>query len=324
MRSKQTNITVLLALWLVTIGGGTYVTFFKQPDELVKIDEAENALALDRSEFRNLALLEGNMREGIQFATHRWEARYKNIGDSLSTADVMGYVNRFADSGFHSFGVEFSGLHSGPNHQYYSFGVRGSGPFSHLYDFVWQMENNGDLYRVEDLVIDQAPGGSSGDVQFTFRLLAYFGTSAAISATAVSRTVATDAAVFENTDLPKVPDDVLPARRLSLDPFAGATTEPSAAEKGNGAPSSSGADLFSLRAAKLVSIIGNVAMFDRSGSIRKVQAGDVVREGRVVRIDPSRQRVTVDGSSGEVHIDMDIEPLYRRFIGPKTAAPVHG
>lgn len=324
MRSKQTNIVVLLALWMVTIGAGTYVTFFQQPEKLIKVDEAENALALERSEFRNLALLEGRMREEIQFATHRWEARYKNIGDSLSTADVVGYVNKFADRGFRSFGVEFSGLHFGPNHQYYAFAVRGSGPFNHLYDFVWHMENNRDLYRVEDLVIDQASGGSAGDVQFTFRLLAYFGTSAAISAAAVSRTVVADATISDSTGLPMVPDDVLPARRLAVDPFAAGAVQPAPTQTAGNAPSSPGANLFSLRDAKLVSIIGEIAMFDRSGSVKKVQVGDVVREGRVVQIDPSRQRVTIDGPSGTVHIDMDIEPLYRRFIGSKTAIPVRG
>ena len=322
MRNKRTNIVVLLALWIVTIGGGTYLTFFQQPGRIVKVDEAESALALQRSEFRNLALLEGKMREEIQFATHRWEARYKNIGDSLSTADVVGYVNKFADRGFHSFGVEFSGLHFGQNHQYYAFAVRGTGPFTHLYDFIWHMENNRDLYRVEDLVIDQAAGGSAGEVQFTFRLLAYFGTSAAISAAAVSKTVTANAALSDSTDVPMVPEDVLPARRLAMDPFAAAAAKSASMETAGPAPSSHGANLYSLRDAKLISMVGEIAMFERNGSVRTVKVGDVVREGRVVRIDPSRQRVTIDGPDGSEHIDMDIEPLYRRVVGSTTASPV--
>lgn len=321
MHKKRNNIAVLIALWIVTAGAGTYATFFKQPEALVRIDAAESALALERSEFRDLSLLEGRMREEIQFATYRWQARYKNIGDSLSTADVIAYVNKFAD-GFSGFNVEFGGIHAGPSHQYYAFSVNGTGPFNQLYDFVWQMENNRDLYRVEDLVIDRQ-GGSSGDVQFTFRLLAYFGTSAAVSATAVSKTLATSIVVSENSDVPMVPDDVLPARRLSMDPFAAAGKAESREEAG-AAPSSSPTNLPSLRDAKFISIVGNVAVFDFNGDIRKVQKGDIFREGRVLSVDPRRQRVNVEGASGRpVHIDMEMEPLYRRMAGKQRATPVH-
>lgn len=321
MQKKRNNIAILLALWIVTVGAGTYATFFKQPEELVRIDAAESALALERSEFRDLSLLEGRMREEIQFATYRWQARYKNIGDSLSTADVIAYVNKFAD-GFSGFNVEFGGIHAGQSHQYYAFSVNGTGPFNQLYDFVWQMENHRDLYRIEDLVVDGDSGGSSGDVQFTFRLLAYFGTSAAVSATAVSKTVA---AVSEDADVPMVPEDVLPARRLSMDPFTAVGKHPEKPEEAGTAPSLARTNLPSLRSGTFISVVGNVAVFDFNGEVKKVQKGDIVQEGRVLSVDPRHQRVTVEGASGSpVHIDMQMEPLYRRVAGAQSATPVRG
>lgn len=343
MRSKRLNIIILLALWAFTVGAGTYFTFFAQRTRLAQIDEAEKALHIQRSEFRDLSLLEGKMREEIRFAAHRWQARYKNVGDSLSTADVIEYVNRFADLGFTTFNAEFTGVHSAPHHQYYTFALRGDGPFEHLYDFIWHMENNRDLYRIEDVVINRASESESGDVQFTMTLQAYFGTSAAVSAAAVSRSVslhpdapahstdpsssATSSAVelsvaTVDADLPMVPDSVLPARRLRVDPFGG--HRPNAAiTPAGGEPVSPGRGLYSLGEAELISIVGSVALFNRAGEIRKVQVGDKVREGKVVRVDPERQRVTVEEWSGvTAQFDMKLEPLFRRFAGSRTAAPI--
>ena len=294
--TARLNILILSILCILTAGAGTYVTFIRQPNELVQADEAERALAMERSELLGLTTSESRMRQEIQYASHRWHARYKNVEDSLSTADVVDYVNRFAESGFDMLNVEFGGHHHGLNHQYYAFNVTGKGPFEHVYDFIWHMENNKRLYRIEDLMIDDARMDSSQGVQFSFRLLAYFSVPGSMTATD-----ATDAAVFPETaaslDHPIVPEEVLPARRLAINPFS--FTRPASSTSSEKGLRSA---LFSLEASRLVSIAGSRAAFESAGKIRQLTVGDQVREGEITDVDAGRQTVTVTDSRGANHI----------------------
>ena len=286
MKNNRLNIFILLVLLLLTAGAGTYVTFIEQPGELVRTDEAEKALALERSELSQLAMFEGRMRQGISYAAQRSQARYKTMQDSLTTADVVDYVNNSANQAFSSFDVEFAGTHSGPSHQYHSFKIRGSGRFEHLYDFLWQMENNMDLYRIQDLVVEAGGEESKGEVQFTMGLLAYFGAAAVMSAPEEAIAISS----VDSRSMPMLPEEVLPARRLGLDPFSPLRT-PAAVSSGN--------DLFSLRSATLISVLGEVAVFDRGGKLVRVNAGEAVQEGLVAEVDAARSRVVVTDRAGD-------------------------
>jgi hypothetical protein len=318
MTNTRANILLLFVLWLLLAGAGTYVTFVDQPEELVITDEAEKALAIERAELRDLAMLEGRMRQEISYAAQRWQARYKTVPGTLTTPDVIAYVNESAPPGISSFNVEFAGTHAGQSHHYHAFNIRGSGTFEHLYDFLWQMENTRDLYRVEDLVVEAEGAEPSRDVQFTMRLLSYFGAAAIMSAPegTVSKDDAGTLIAANDRAAPMLPADVLPARRPGLDPFSPMRTTPTVAPAGS--------VLFSLRSAALVFILGEVAIFERGGKQVRVTVGLAVREGMVTAVDAVRSRVVVTDDAGHQSVfTMDMpDPLYRRATGPVRIVPV--
>ena len=153
------NIIILAIVWVGIIIVGTYVTMFKQPDELDRIEKAGKVIRLKQAELASLFSEHSASSVKADNALNKWKARYKVIPDQLSSPEVIGYLNELTRTGFEVFDVSNSGTESGGDYRYHSFSVSGRGYFSELYRIVWELENNRYFYRVPtSRLIDQPTG----------------------------------------------------------------------------------------------------------------------------------------------------------------------
>src|SRR5690554_1017178 len=142
------NLLTLVACWVLTVIVGAYVTFFKQPDELEQVQKAEQVVRLKQDEVSSLLTEAASSKEMADDAVARWRARYKVIPATLTSHEVVGYLNELTAAGFKNFDIALNGVQRHGTYSYYTFNVTGRAYYSSLYRFVWEIENNRDFYRI--------------------------------------------------------------------------------------------------------------------------------------------------------------------------------
>lgn len=321
------NILVIGLCWVLTAGIGSYLTFFRQPDQLHVLLQQEQDLKLRESEIEELLAQQVASEAQAQQIMARWNARYKLVPDQLQTTDVMGYLNSLTESGFRAFDVEYSGRQGGRAFDRHVFTVSGRAFFSSLYRTIWAIENHRDFYRVENLdlnhfdLVDEDPftGRPRMDVMvsFSFDLHAFFGGVEGLSAD--------DEGLFDpqgvirpqaGGKLPPVPVSILPDRQPAKNPFHPLILETIP-------PNTDG--LPEIEDATLVSIVGGRAIFELDGSMIELGVGDPVYLGQIVSIDPREglvvARLNKGGIIDEIEMVLETGDLFRQALGPNALTP---
>ena len=245
-----------------------------------------------------------------------WTAENHDV-DFLSTPfdfHAVEYLEELTPEGFESFDVELEEMVETDDVNFYRFAIEGTGFFPSIYDFIWQIENRPDFYRIHDLELsrttlydDARTSRGTEMVQFSMTLDTYFGGLEGLSET--------------REGLATVPEEVHPSRELPHNSFYPLVRE----RKRKGSASPSG--LVDVRHASLISIAGSRAIFQDGTSQFIVYEGSSVANGTIVRIDPLnvvvRASLVVDGKSEVVDIQMEnTPPTYRQAEGTNRLVPV--
>ena len=304
--------TLLLSTFLaVAVGGGYYVTQKEQPAELAAVEAEIEAIENRDVQVETLIAQEATASEEAAATLARWNTRYKVLPTSLSSPDVVAYLNALSSRGFQRFDLSLTGVTPGPTASFYTYQVTGEAYFESLYAYIWHVENSRGLYRVRDLSVKKkvtTVGGAEGSpgrqvilAEFAMAVDAYFSSNPDVSAP--------DSAVVP-------PKEAFPARRAAVNPFFPFILEELPANVD---------DLVEPETDPLVSVIGGTAVFDRGGELRQLRAGDRVYLGRIGNVDPQRARVVVDYNRGgireRVEIDLETGERYRQALGRQTLAP---
>lgn len=328
MSNLISSLVVLLMCWLLVAGAGTYVTFFKQPDELEVVRHAEEVARLKQAEVASMLQEIAATSEQADEALRKWQARYKNMPDSLQSSEVIGYFNDLTQSGFKNFDVALDEVTSYADYSTYAFNVSGRAYFESLYRFIWHIENNRYFYRIGHLnlehidLLTQDPQTQAERMQvmisFTMRVEAYFGGSEGMGAPeALYAEVAVGDARTESSDLPPVPSRVLPSRQPAINPFFPIVMS-------RIPPNTHG--LVDVEEAELVSIAGGKAIFFDEGIYRSLGEGEAVYLGQILEIDPKANRVVArlnkGGIVGELEIELHTGERFRQAIGPVRLGPL--
>ncbi|NBB85861.1 MAG: hypothetical protein GVY12_06525 [Bacteroidetes bacterium] len=302
--------TFLVALLTLLIAGaGYYVTTVRQPAQLQQVQAPQGANT-DRDAMTQLLAQAATSADRAEETVRKWEARYRYIPDTLSTPDIVEYLDAITASNYEAFNVQLADVQRTPDINWYVFDVSGTASYRQLYDFVWQIENNPAFYRIQGLnvartiVAEQAPGSRRQErnmVRFDLTLEAYFGGREGLSTS--------------RERLAKAPPEYLPARTLPHNSFY-PLVQPSAA-------STPDDDLLSVETAQLVSIAGSRAIFQDGNTQYLVYEGTSIRNGSIVKIDPInvvvRARLQKDGRNRVVDLQMETEdPEYRQAAGEQT------
>ncbi|MBO6575343.1 MAG: hypothetical protein JJ896_08010 [Rhodothermales bacterium] len=327
------NMMAILALWLMSVGVGTWLTFFKQPGEIEDLRLTEQNARIKQSEVAAL-LSEESMMQGKAAAIQaQWDSRYKTIPKQLATHEVVAYLNSLTQSGFQSFDLRYDQMEGGRDFNTHKFKISGKASYRALYDFVWAIENYRSFYKLMDfdlthidlVTTDKTTGNDRMDVyvQFEFDLHAYFGGKAGLSADDQLPGAVTG--VTPQTELPPVPASILPSRKPAKDPFYPLIMSQIP-------PNTYG--LLNLDVAVLESIVDGKAVFrtsvkqpdgTSSTELVDVGVGDDVYLGRIIMVDPIQNtvvaRLNMGGIMDERVFTLDVDANFRQALGPAQLAP---
>lgn len=292
---RSTTNSLLLLLCLAVIGSaGYYLTERSQPQQLQKIDDTIKLARLEQAEVSRLLVEHSSSKELAEQSLARWKTRYKEIPETLNTADMVLYLENLTSSGFDQFDIDLSGVTHASDFSYYTFKVRALASFSQMYHFVWHIENNREFYRINNLKIvhktiykenNQTKIPKRYDkVDFSFTLDAYFNAKYGIAASedeliAVPRELLPDHDASHNSFYPLIRTDLPTNDELLLD----------------------------IEKAMLVSIVGDRAVFETDSFTYIVMEGDRIYLGKIVSINARTASVRVEQNKGGQVFTIDLK-----------------
>ncbi|MBN4056274.1 hypothetical protein JYT20_00975 [Rhodothermus sp. AH-315-K08] len=330
------NIIMIGSIWLLSVGLGTWLTFFSQPSEIDELRATEQMARIRQSEVAVLLTEELNMEGQASDIQAQWDSRYKTIPKELKTHEVVSYFNGLTRTGFTSFNVAYDNEYPGADFNTHVFRIEGRSTFNALYDFVWAIENYRNFYRITDFQlfhidlpsVDKETGNERLDmaVSFDFKIHAYFGGAAGLSADDELPGTVAGLTIRPQTQLPPVPASILPDRYPAKNPFYPIIMSQIP-------PNTRG--LLDLDLASLVSIVDGKAVFGFSERtainaqehrLVTLGVGDDVYLGRIIMIDPINSmvvaRLNIGGIMDERIFQLETaNDSYRQAIGPAQLMP---
>jgi len=327
------TLIILAVVWVGIVVAGVYVTMFKQPEELARVEKAEKVIRLKQAELASLESEHLTSVEQADAALNKWRSRYKVIPPKLTVSEVVGYLNKLTRTGFEVFDVTFSGTENTGNYSFHSFSISGRGYFSELYRIVREMENNRYFYRLPELTLvhmdlvteDPETGREELKVMVSFQMQidAIFGGAEGMSAPdgddgGTSEPQGDLPVARAPSDMPPVPAEVLPEERPDVNPFFPLIMD-------RLPPNTEG--LIEVERAQLVSIVAEQAIFQDEGEYRSVGVGDDVYLGQITAIDPIEGRVEARLNKGgiidNVELVLQSGERYREALGTIRTAPTN-
>lgn len=306
MKSALT-VTLLLLLTAILVGAGSYyATDVRQEGALTRMKESRRVAELQNALAEDLLVREAASSELAGEALTKWRSRYKYIPTTLNTADMVEYLESLTRSGFEQFDLFLASQTQQQDFSTYQFKVSGTAYYKDFYHLVWHLENNREFYRIYNLKANHVnvfKKNRATDVDrrldmvaFQFDLDAYYAGIDGISA--------------PQDSLRPVPLALLQAHAppdQSFTPLVRTDLPPNADQ------------LLDVENAKLISIIGNQAIFEDQYGRHVMLEGDRIYLGSIVLIDPINSFVRVTLNKGDrtetVNIRLGTDEPYRQALG---------
>jgi hypothetical protein len=286
---KLRNSIALGILLFLIVSVGTYIRAFNQPrkaktieTEIKKIDEELQNTPNLVNEFNDLSAV-------LTDTQKRWEGRNKDIPPVDITSQSYAYFSHLIDlSGPIKLDMLYTGLQSKGNYGYNVYSLKGEAPFDNFYRFVWYLENDRKLYKVNTMAVKglEVVGSEKEEAQilvtFDMQVHAYFSSVAELSSS--------------------LGDRVLSPNLLAVDPFAPVIS--------SGLPANVQA-LVEIERSTLKAVIpGKAFVEDQTNMIRTLREGDEVYLGYVTRLDPESGRIECTLNKGGIIEKVELKIRY--------------
>lgn len=324
------SVLVMGALWVIVIIAGYYMMDAKK-QELDNAIRAEKVVRLKKAELDELFLKITDSESAAKDATRRWFSRYKIIPEELNSPEIIGYLNGLTAAGFKNFDVTATGTKTEPDYSLHSFAIEGRAYFSSMYKFIWDIENNRNFYRIDNLILDEIDlitedrrtGKEKMQIMVSFRLNlnAYFSGTEGVSAPEELFADLMEGEALPtgwSSQLPPVPEDILPSNSPAVNPFYPGILE-------NLPPNSDGLLEIENSGTQLISIVGGKAVFQDQTGYRTLGPGDNIYLGVINSVDPLEGVVTARLNKGgiidDVEVRLQTEDTYRRAVGGTRLTP---
>ena len=315
MNGSYLNTGIFFILAILVGGAGMYITEIRQPAELQRIDDERMLARMQKAEVEQLLVEEAQTSESADDAVRKWRARYKYVPAAMETADILQYLEGLSRTGFEDFSIEMQGVTPRRDFKVHTFSLSGTALYGDLYNLIWQLENNREFYRIQDLEVSQVDvfdeNPQTGErrrhsmVKFSMSLLAYFD--------------GIDGLTARSEELMPVPEQLLPARSPAQNSFV-PLIRPD--------PPPNDKLLVEMEGAELVSIIGSKAIVEDSRGQHVLETGDAVYLGEIVLIDPIKILVRARLNKGgivenvELKLSEDKQAVFRRAQGRQQLRPI--
>lgn len=328
MSKIGSNQIILLVCILLVAGGGGYLTFYHQQAEIENLNREVRLQKKKAADIEALLAEMSTTKERADEVVSKWRARYKIFPKTISTPEIVGYLNELTEQGFKSFDIVSAGAQRQDGYSYHTFRAKGRGYYSRLYKFIWEIENNRAFYRIRNLRLSNLDLRTTNEesgrekleilVSFEMEVDAFYGGPAGVSAEATIPAIAEEERlpVGRTHEQPPVPADVLPDASPATDPFYPLIMEQIP-------PNEHG--LLDVEKAQLISIVEGKAVFKTADGYQMRGVGDDVYLGQITEVDPRNGRVTARLNKGGIidDIEMVLETgeRYEQARGPQQLAP---
>lgn len=289
MSYKLRNTIALAVLLVLILGIGTYIRAFNLPK---KAKVVQKQIAVIDEELQNTPNLVNQFNDLSAVLTEtqkRWENRNKDIPPVDITSQSYAYFSRLIDlSGEVKLDMVFQGTQTRNNYGFNVYNLRGEAPFENLYRFIWYLENDRKLYKIQNISLkglEVTPTEKEeGKIVVTFNMVvnAYFASVAELSSSLGERS--------------------LTPNTLNVDPFAPVIS--------SGIPPNSRA-LVEIERSDLKAVIpGKAFVMDQTNTIRTLREGDEVYLGYVTKIDPEGGRIEATLNKGGIIEKVELKIRY--------------
>ncbi len=289
MSYKLRNSIALGILLFLIVSVGTYIRAFNQPrrakaieTEIKKIDEELQNTPNLVNEFNDLSAV-------LTDTQKRWEARNKDIPPVDITSQSYAYFSHLIDlSGPIKLDMLYNGVQSRGNYGFNVYSLKGEAPFDNFYRFIWYMENDRKLYKINTMAMKglevAATEKQEAQVLVTFEMQvhAYFSSVAELSSSLGER--------------------VLSPNVLAVDPFEPVISSGISPNLQN---------LVEIERSTLKAVIpGKAYVDDQTNQIRTLREGDEVYLGYVTRLDPETGRLECTLNKGGIIEKVELKIRY--------------
>jgi len=292
---KLRNSIALGILLFLILAVGTYIRAFNLPKKITALEMEIQKIDEELQNTPNLVNQFNDLSAVLTDTQKRWEGRNKDIPPVDITAQSYAYYSHLIDlSGEVKLDMVYTGTTSQANYGYNTYVLKGEAPFDNLYRFIWYLENDRRLYKVQTIALkglEVAPTDQEeGKVLVTFDMTvqAFFSSVSELSSS-----------LGERQRLPNV---------LATDPF-----EPVISA---GLPPNIDG-LVEIERSDLKAVIpGKAFVLDQNNTIRTMHEGDEVYLGYVTRIVPDEGRLECTLNKGGIIEKVELKIRY----GPQQTA----
>lgn len=297
MSYKLRNSIALGIMLFLILAVGTYIRAFNLPTKITALEKDIQKIDEELQNTPNLVNQFNDLSSVLTDTQKRWDGRNKDIPAVDITAQSYAYFSRLIDlSGEVKLDMVFTGTTSMANYGFNTYVLKGEAPFDNLYRFIWYLENDRRLYKIQTIALkglEVAPkAGEDAKVLVTFDMTvqAFFSTVSELSSS-----------LGERRRIPNV---------LTSDPFApfiSAELPPNIH------------DLVEIERSDLKAVIpGKAFVLDQTNAIRTMHEGDEVYLGYVTRIDPEDGRLECTLNKGGIIEKVDLKIRYGPQQNAKT------
>lgn len=289
MSYKIRNSIVLGILLLLILGVGTYIRAFNLPKKVKQIEKDITKIDEELQNTPNLVNQFNDLSTTLTDTRMRWEHRNKDIPPVDITSQSYAYFSHLIDlSGEVKLDMIYNGVQNKGNYGYNVYSLKGEAPFENFYRFIWYLENDRKLYKIQTIVVkglEIAPTEKEeGRILITFDMLvnAYFSSVSELSTS-----------VGERSITPTL---------LIVDPFAPIIS--------SGIPPNT-RSLVEVERADLRAVIpGKAFVLDQTNVIRTLLEGDEVYLGYVTKIDQANGRMECTLNKGGIIEKVELKIRY--------------
>ncbi len=276
-------------MFLLVLGVGTYIRAFNLPKQQKAVEKQIKAIEDELQNTPNLYNQFNDLSALLTDTQKRWENRNKDIPPVDVTSQSYAYFSRLIDlSGYVKLDMVYAGVQSKGPYGYNVYNLKGEAPFDNFYRFIWYLENDRKLYKIQTITIkglEVAPTDKEeGKVLITFDMTvhAYFSSVSELSSSLGERSIT------PNT--------------LTVDPFAPVIS--------SGIPPNL-RGLVEIERSDLKAVIpGKAFVYDQTGVLKTLQEGDEVYLGYVTKIDPEAGRIECTLNKGGIIEKVELKIRY--------------
>jgi hypothetical protein len=287
---KLRNSIALGILLFLILAVGTYIRAFHLPKKVKALEAQVQKIDEELQNTPNLVNQFNDLSAILSDTQKRWESRNKDIPPADISSQSYAYFSRLIDlSGEVKLNMVYTGTTMLGNYGYNTYGLRGEAVFDNLYRFIWYLENDRRLYKIQSLTLKGVEVAPSieyelGQVLVTFDMTvhAYFSSVSELSSSLGERS--------------------LTPNTLSVDPFTPVIAA--------GLPPNAH-DLVEVERSELKAVIpGKAFVLDQGNTIRTINEGDEVYLGYVTRVDPEGGRVECTLNKGGIIEKVEMKIRY--------------